>query len=91
MMETKDHPHQRAYHPARKLRSGSGTITGRTRKEMGKRKEETYMQDLKEVRGQLLEGCTCSYGSSSMSLTWKTYHTHAPYHTDIDISADSRW
>ena len=44
------------------------------------------MQDLKEVNGQL-EGCACSYGTSSMSLTSKTYLTHTPNHTNIDISS----
>ena len=49
------------------------------------------MQDLREVSGRL-EGCACSYGTSSMGgLTSKTSHTHTPNHTDIDISAISRW
>ena len=51
------------------------------------------MQDLREVSGRL-KGCACSYGTSSMGLTSKTSHTHTPKrpnHTDIDISADSRW
>ena len=48
------------------------------------------MQDLREVSGRL-EGCACSYGTSSMGLTSKTSHTHTPNHTDLDISADSRW
>ena len=48
------------------------------------------MQDLWEVSGRL-EGCACSYGTSSMGLTSYTSHAHTPNHTDIDISADSRW
>ena len=88
MMGTKDHPpyHQRDYHPARQLRLGIAKIIRRNRKKIGNRKKETFMQDLKEVNSQL-EGCACSYGTSSMSLTSKTYHTHTPNHTNIDLSS----
>ena len=51
--------------------------------------EETHMQDLREVSGRL-EGCACSYGTSSMVLTSKTSHTHTHDYTDIDISTDRR-
>ena len=81
MMGTKDHPHQQAYHPARQLRLGSGKIIGNNRKKIGKRKEETYMQDLREMSGRL-ECCACNYGTSSMGLTSKTSHTH---------TTDCRW
>ena len=39
MMGTKDHPHQRAYHPARQLRLGSGKKLGRNRREKKKRED----------------------------------------------------
>ena len=95
MMGTKDHPlppptTQRAYDPARQLWLSSGKIISRNGKEIVKRKEETYKQDLKEVSGQL-EGSACSFGTSSISLTSKTYHTHMPTHTNMVSSADSRW
>ena len=48
------------------------------------------MQDIREV-SERLEGCAFSYGKTSMGLTSKTFHTHTPNHTDIDISVDSRW
>ena len=70
MIGTNDHPHLRAYHPARQLRLGSGKKIGRkrNRKDIEKRKDETYMQDLGEVSGRL-ENCACSYGTSSIRLT----------------------
>ena len=51
MIGTKDHPppHQRAYHPVRQLRLGSGKKWEGI--EERKRKEETYIQDLREVSG----------------------------------------
>ena len=72
------HHNQRAYHPTRQLRLGSGKIIRRNRKEIGKIKDETYMQDLREMSIRL-ESCACSYGTSSMSLTSKTNHTHYSY------------
>ena len=55
-----------------------------------KRKEASYMQDLRNVSGRL-EGCACSYGTSSMGLTSKTSHIRTPNHTNINISVDGLW